>query len=346
MSSSTASILTNSEVIAIDQDTRGLQGVKVAEDSTGLQVYSKILSGTGKRAVLLLNRTSAAADISARWQDMGLTSASASVRNVWSASDVGSYATSYTARVPAGETVLLTVSGTEGSGTTYEDTTTATTPTFTGVTTAAAGTKLIDISYANGGAAARRATLQVNGQYTQTLAFPPTGSSTTYRTVSVLAHLAKGSNTLTFAASGTAPDIDAVAVRAVPGTNGTAIVGTGSGRCLDFFQNTITNNSQAELWDCGRGQNQTFTSTSRGELVVYGNKCLDAYNGGTANGTRVVLWDCNGGTNQKWTVNSNGTITNNVSGLCLDAIGNGTANGTLIDLWSCNGGSNQQWTRN
>ncbi|MFE3407816.1 ricin-type beta-trefoil lectin domain protein [Streptomyces mirabilis] len=346
MSSTTASILTNSEVVAIDQDPRGLQGVKVAEDSTGLQVYSKILSGTGKRAVLLLNRTSAAANITARWQDMGLTTASAAVRNVWSASNAGSFATSYTTSVPAGEGVLLTVSGTEASGTTYEDTTSATTPTFTGVTASAAGTKLIDITYANGGTADRKATLQVGGQYAQTLAFPPTGSATTYRTVSVLASLAKGSNTLTFGASGTAPDIDAVAVRAVPGTNGTAVVGTGSGRCLDFFKSTITNNSQAELWDCGGGQNQTFTYTSRGELVVYGNKCLDAYNSGTANGTKVVLWDCNGGTNQKWTFNSNGTVTNNVSGLCLDALGAATASGTPIDLWSCNGGSNQQWTRN
>ncbi|WP_327426409.1 RICIN domain-containing protein [Streptomyces sp. NBC_01236] len=346
MSSTTASILTNSEVIAIDQDARGLQGVKVAEDSTGLQVYSKILSGTGKRAVLLLNRTSAAANITARWADMGLTTASAAVRNVWSASNAGSYATSYTTSVPAGEGVLLTVSGTEGSGTTYEDTTSATTPTFTGVTTAAAGTKLVDITYANSGSTARKATLQVNGQYTQTLAFPPTGSSTTYRTVSVLASMGKGSNTLTFGTSGTAPDIDAVAVRAIPGTNGTAVVGTGSGRCLDFFKSSITNNTQAELWDCGGGQNQTFTYTSRSELVVYGNKCLDAYNSGTANGTKVVLWDCNGGTNQKWTVNSNGTITNNVSGLCLDVYNNGTANGALIDLWSCNGGTNQQWTRN
>ncbi|MFD5517619.1 lectin [Streptomyces sp. NPDC127066] len=346
MSASTRSVLTNSEVIAIDQDPRGLQGVKVAEDTTGLQVYGKVLSGTGRRAVLLLNRTTAAANITARWTDMGLTTAAATVRNVWTATDAGSHATSYTAAVPAGEAVLLTVGGTEGSGTTYEDTTSATTPTFTGVGTSAAGTRLVDISYANGGSTARRATLQVNGQYTQTLAFPPTGSSSTYRTVSVLASSAKGSNTLKFAAaSGTAPDIDAVTVRALPGTDGTAIVGTGSGRCLDFFKSAIADNTQAELWDCGGGQNQTFTATSRGELVVYGNKCLDAYGSGTANGTRVVLWDCNGGTNQKWTLTSGGTVTSNVSGLCLDASGNGTANGTPIVLWSCNGGSNQRWSR-
>jgi hypothetical protein len=43
-------IRTNREMIAIDQDPRGLQGVKVAEDTRNLQVYGKVLSGTGKRA--------------------------------------------------------------------------------------------------------------------------------------------------------------------------------------------------------------------------------------------------------------------------------------------------------
>ena len=42
MTSETAAILKNPEVIAVDQDPRGLQGVKVAEDTTGLQVYGKV----------------------------------------------------------------------------------------------------------------------------------------------------------------------------------------------------------------------------------------------------------------------------------------------------------------
>nr|WP_324618022.1 ricin-type beta-trefoil lectin domain protein [Streptomyces dysideae] len=91
---------------------------------------------------------------------------------------------------------------------------------------------------------------------------------------------------------------------------------------------TYVNATQAQIWDCSGGRNQTFQQTSRGELVVYGNKCLDADNNGTTNGTKVVIWDCTGGTNQKWTVNSDGTITNNLSGLCLDASGAATANGT------------------
>lgn len=197
--------------------------------------------------------------------------------------------------------MLLTVSGTEASGSTYEDTSTATTPAFTGVTTGAAGTKLVDITYANGGSSARKATIQVNGQYKYQASFPPTGSATTYRTVSVLAHMAKGTNTVTFAAvsGSTAPDIDAIRVQGVPGTNGVALTGAASNRCLGFEKNTVAGGSQAILWDCFGGRNEIFAQTSRGELVVYGNKCLDADNNGTANGTKVILLDCTNGTNQK-----------------------------------------------
>ncbi|WP_051970399.1 RICIN domain-containing protein [Kitasatospora azatica] len=377
MSSTTASILTNREVIAIDQDPRGLQGVKVAEDATGLQVYSKVLSGSGKRAVLLLNRTSAAAPITARWTGMGLTTASASVRDIWSATDRGGFTTSYTATVPAGGSVLLTVSGTEASGTTYEAESaantlggsaattacsacsggsevhnigngSANTLTFNGVTASASGVEIATLAYVNGGSTARTAVLQVNGQDPTVVSFPPTGSWSTPGTVSVLVGLAKGSaNTLKFSNSTAwAPDLDAVQLQGIAGTNGNGITGSGSGRCADINDNTIVNGTQAQLWDCSGGHNQTFTPTSRGELVVYGNKCLDASNNGKSNGTVVDIWDCNSGTNQKWTVNSNGTITNNLSGLCLDASGNGTANGTKLDLWTCNGGSNQKWTLN
>jgi hypothetical protein len=226
--------------------------------------------------------------------------------------------------------------GTEATGTTYTGSTSV------AVTAAAAGVKLADITYANGGSTAAKTTLQVNGQYSTIVSLPPTGSSSTYGTVSVLLALAKGSNTVTFS---TAPSN--LYVQNLTGTNGTALVGTGSGRCADLNQNTITNGAQAQLWDCGGGQNETFTYTSRSELVLYGNKCLDAYNSGTTNGTKVVIWDCNSGTNQKWTINSTtGTITNNVSGLCLDAYGAATANGTLLDLWTCNGQTNQKWTLN
>ncbi|WP_433118372.1 RICIN domain-containing protein [Micromonospora sp. CA-246542] len=125
---------------------------------------------------------------------------------------------------------------------------------------------------------------------------------------------------------------------------GGQLVGGQSGRCVEVPNSSTTNGTQVQLWDCGSGTNQRWTSTSSKQLMVYGNKCLDASGAGTANGTQVIIWDCHGGANQQWNINSNGTITNGQSGLCLDANGAASANGTKIILWSCNGGANQQWT--
>ncbi|MEU1168787.1 ricin-type beta-trefoil lectin domain protein, partial [Streptomyces sp. NPDC005921] len=293
MTSETAAILKNSDVIAVDQDARGLQGVKVAEDTTGLQVYSKVLAGTGNRAVVLLNRTSSAANITARWSDLGLTGASATVRDLWAQSNLGSYSTSYTASVPAGGSVMLKISGgTEASGTSYSATSTGK---YTSVSAAGTGLSVVDVAYTNTGSTAVTGTLQVNGQTATAVSFPPTGSS--QGTVSVQVDLSKGSgNSLTFSGS-SLPTLGSIAVSPVPGTNGTLLVGKQSSRCADIYNNTITNGTQAEIWDCNGGQNQAWTYTSRKEFVVYGNKCLDAYNQGTTNGTKVVIWDCNGQNN-------------------------------------------------
>jgi hypothetical protein len=111
MNSDTKSVLANSEVIAIDQDPLAKQGTRVADDA-GRQVYSKVLSGTGRRAVLLLNRSASAAMITVRFADIGL-GATALVRNVWTATDLGSQTTSYSTSVPAQDSVLLVV--TEGT---------------------------------------------------------------------------------------------------------------------------------------------------------------------------------------------------------------------------------------
>lgn len=218
---------------------------------------------------------------------------------------------------------------------------------FNGVSAADTGTKVVDIAYTNGDGAARTAVLQVNGQVATKVSFPPTGSWSAPGTVSVEVSLAKGSaNALTFSnATARTPDLDAIEVRPLPGTNGTQFTGQESNRCLDVDNYTITNGTQAQLWDCAGGVNQSWTYTARKELVVYGNKCLDANQAGTTDGTKVIIWDCNGGNNQKWNVNADGTVANVNAGLCLDAFNGATANGTKAVLWTCNGGANQKWTR-
>jgi hypothetical protein len=114
MSTTTLNVLTNSEVIAVDQDPLDLQGIQVSQPASGLQVYSKVLSGSGQRAVALLNRTGSTANIKVSWSTIGLTSASASVRNLWTHTNAGSFSGSYTASVPSHGVVMLKISGTAG----------------------------------------------------------------------------------------------------------------------------------------------------------------------------------------------------------------------------------------
>jgi hypothetical protein len=122
--------------------------------------------------------------------------------------------------------------------------------------------------------------------------------------------------------------------------------GTGSNRCLDVPNQSTTNGTQLQIYDCWTGANQQWTY-SNGEISVYSGtnrKCLDASGGGTANGTAAIIWSCHGGSNQKWNLNANGTITNAASGLCLDVAGAATANGGKVQLWTCTGAANQRWT--
>ena len=110
MSQATIYILTNTEVIAVNQDPLGVQG-KPISTSTTLEVWSKQLTGVNTYAVILFNRTEAAADITVGWAELGLTTSSALVRDLWARTDLGIVATGYTATVPSHGVVMLKVTG-------------------------------------------------------------------------------------------------------------------------------------------------------------------------------------------------------------------------------------------
>jgi alpha-galactosidase len=111
MSAATKAILTNAEVIAVDQDALGVQGKVVASPGTNLQVWAKKLSGTNSVAVALFNRGTSAAAITAQWTAIGIPAGAATVRDLWSHMDLGSFMNSYTASsVPGHGVVMLKVS--------------------------------------------------------------------------------------------------------------------------------------------------------------------------------------------------------------------------------------------
>ena len=113
MSAATKATLTNSEVIAVDQDPLGAQGRLVATPGTNLQVWSKTLSGTNTRAVALLNRGTGTASITVQWSALGIPTGAAAVRDLWNHSDLGSSSGSYTASaVPSHGVVMLKITST------------------------------------------------------------------------------------------------------------------------------------------------------------------------------------------------------------------------------------------
>jgi alpha-galactosidase len=76
-----------------------------------LEVWKKKLSGTNVVAVALFNRTNAAADASVTWSEIGLPASTATVRDLWEKTDLGSFTDTYSAKaVPSNGIVMLKIS--------------------------------------------------------------------------------------------------------------------------------------------------------------------------------------------------------------------------------------------
>jgi alpha-galactosidase len=109
MTEATRSILTNTDVIAVNQDWGGKQGHKVRDDGQQ-EVWAKPMSD-GSVAVALLNRGSGAANISTTAGEVGLASTSTyTVRDLWSKTTTSTSGT-ITASVPAHGVAMYRVSG-------------------------------------------------------------------------------------------------------------------------------------------------------------------------------------------------------------------------------------------
>jgi len=101
-------ILTNKEVIAVNQDPLGRQGRRVWKEGD-LEVWSKPLSG-GRRAVILFNRGESEKQATAKWTDLDYPeSLSASVRDLWQKKEVGKSTGKFAAAVAPHAVVMVTL---------------------------------------------------------------------------------------------------------------------------------------------------------------------------------------------------------------------------------------------
>lgn len=88
-------ILTNEELIAVNQDALGKQGKRIRDDGE-LEVWVKELSNN-RYAVALFNRKDTAADITFQWDEVGI-SGQQQIRDLWRHEDLGTFSYSYTGK--------------------------------------------------------------------------------------------------------------------------------------------------------------------------------------------------------------------------------------------------------
>jgi alpha-galactosidase len=106
MSKDTLAILANPEVIAVDQDRRGVEGHRAWQEGP-LEIWVKPLEG-GSMAVGMFNRGTSALPITVHFKDIGMPN-TVDVRDLWARKDLGAFHGSYTARVPRHGVVMLKV---------------------------------------------------------------------------------------------------------------------------------------------------------------------------------------------------------------------------------------------
>lgn len=108
MTPETVSLLTNREVIAIDQDPAGIQGDRVSAEGP-MEVWARPLAD-GSKAVGLFNRHHVPSDVHVDFGQLGFKGR-VQLRDVWSGTELGTAEGEYHAMVPAHGVVLLRVNG-------------------------------------------------------------------------------------------------------------------------------------------------------------------------------------------------------------------------------------------
>ncbi|MFE9192879.1 ricin-type beta-trefoil lectin domain protein [Micromonospora sp. NPDC007208] len=245
MSATTRSILTNTEVIAVNQDWGGRQGNKIS-DSGDQEVWLKPMAN-GAAAVVLLNRGGGTATVSTTASALGLGSASSySVRDLWAHTTASSGPT-ISASVPSHGAAMFIVSGggtpPPGGG--------------TSVLRGVGSNRCLDVP--NGDET--NGTLPViwdchaaaNQQWTRT-------GAGELRTAGGKCLDVYDNRT----ANGTAVEVwdcNGQANQQWRLNSDGSILAVGAGRCLDVIGNATANGSTVAIWDCNGGNNQKWRTS-------------------------------------------------------------------------------------
>jgi len=107
MKPETVALLTNREVIAIDQDRLGKQADRIRAEGTQ-EIWARPLAD-GSKAAGVFNRFDWPQTIEINFRELGFKG-SVKVRDIWAAKDLGTVSGNFQAHVPGHGVVLLRVS--------------------------------------------------------------------------------------------------------------------------------------------------------------------------------------------------------------------------------------------
>ncbi|GGS91424.1 glycoside hydrolase family 27 protein [Streptomyces cinerochromogenes] len=245
-SADTLATLTNSRVIAVDQDPLGKQGTLVSS-AGGLDVLAKPLAG-GDVSVVLFNETGSTATISTTAAAIGKTGASSyALTDLWSGATSTTSGT-ISASVPAHGTVMYRVAGgTSGGGTDV-----------TGELRAVGADKCLDVPNSSTVAGTQVQIWSCTGSTNQRWTHSTSSQLTVYSGSSQMCldaynnQTAPGTKVVTWPCNGQRNQ------QWTLNSNGT-ITGVQSGLCLDVTGAATADGTLAELWTCNGGSNQKWT---------------------------------------------------------------------------------------
>jgi alpha-galactosidase len=105
----TLGLLTNDEVIAVNQDPLGRQAKRVlASSDRDTEVWAKEMED-GSKVVGLFNRSEAPQPVSVKWSDLGVAGSQA-VQDLWRQKSLGAFDAEFSTDVPRHGAVLIKVS--------------------------------------------------------------------------------------------------------------------------------------------------------------------------------------------------------------------------------------------
>lgn len=107
MSDDTKNILMNKEVIAVNQDPRGVQGKLVRKETENTEIWTGPLIN-GNYAVVLFNRGSNQANITLEWDDINVSQEiEIGLRDLWLHQNIGTFQHNYSTLVESHGVVML-----------------------------------------------------------------------------------------------------------------------------------------------------------------------------------------------------------------------------------------------